>query len=164
MKNIKLIKLINEKPYTKNNLKKDVYGIMIDKNNVDATVLFFNSQNIGDYAVVQVDNKDMEIQKEKLPNEAEKEILSNVDKILHNAKDFLEPLKIEEYDLVELLVEDSKYIKFGIHKGARGCVMQSSAVKNYIEVDFSGVDKYGKFYGDCISVKIEDLKVIKDKN
>lgn len=39
--------------------------------------------------------------------------------------------------------------------------MDNNAVQNYIEVDFSGIDKDGKYYGDCISVKIDDLKVIK---
>jgi len=27
-------------------------------------------------------------------------------------------------------------------------------------VDFSGIDENGNFYGDCISVKIDDLKVV----
>ena len=40
--------------------------------------------------------------------------------------------------------------------------MEGDAVQNYIEVDFSGIDKKGNFYGNCISVKIEDLKVIKN--
>ena len=39
--------------------------------------------------------------------------------------------------------------------------MDNKAVQNYIEVDFSGIDENGIFYGDCISVKIDDLKVIK---
>ena len=39
--------------------------------------------------------------------------------------------------------------------------MDNNAIQNYIEVDFSGIDKDGNYYGDCISVKINDLKVIK---
>lgn len=69
-------------------------------------------------------------------------------------------MQIKEYDMVELVVEDAKYSKFGIHKGGRGCVMDAKAVQNYIEVDFSGINSEGEIYGDCISVKIEDLKVI----
>ena len=68
---------------------------------------------------------------------------------------------IKEYNMVELIVEEDRYARFGIHKGDRGCVMDNNAVQDYIEVDFSGIDKNGKFYGDCISVKIDDLKVIK---
>lgn len=62
--------------------------------------------------------------------------------------------------MVELLVENAKYAKYGIHKGDKGCVMDDNAVQNYVEVDFSGIDKNGNFYGDCISVNVDDLKVI----
>lgn len=72
----------------------------------------------------------------------------------------MEPITINEYDMVELLVEEERCSKFGVHKGYRECVMDNKAVQNYIEVDFSGIDENGKFYGDCISVKIDDLKVI----
>ena len=65
--------------------------------------------------------------------------------------------------MVELIVEDEKYSKHGVHKGMCGCVMQDYAVQNYIEVDFSGIDENGNFYGDCISVKIDDLKVVEWK-
>lgn len=88
-------------------------------------------------------------------------MLSRLDDIIAKAKKVIEPIKIKEYDMVELIVEEDRYAKFGIHKGDRGCVMDNNAVQDYIEVDFSGIDKNGKFYGDCISVKIDDLKVIK---
>ena len=61
---------------------------------------------------------------------------------------------------LKLISEDEKYSKHGVHKGMCGCVMQDYAVQNYIEVDFSGIDENGNFYGDCISVKIDDLKVV----
>lgn len=38
--------------------------------------------------------------------------------------------------------------------------MEDYAVQNYVLVDFSGIDKQGEYYGDCISVKIDDLKVV----
>lgn len=81
--------------------------------------------------------------------------------IKSKAKDVLVPTAINEYDMVELLVEEERYATFGVHKGDVGCVMDNNAVQNYIEVDFSGIDKNGNYYGDCISVKINDLKVIK---
>ena len=80
-----------------------------------------------------------------------------------NAKFFkkLEPHKIKFYDMVELLVEDEKYTRYGIHKGDRGCVMEIYSGHKDAEVDFSYIDDNGNYYGDCISVKIDDLKVIK---
>ena len=41
-----------------------------------------------------------------------------------------------------------------------GCVMDNKVVQNCIEVDFSGIDENGNFYGDCIAVNIKDLKII----
>ena len=160
MKKLELVKLINEKPYMKNNLQKGMRGIVVGESMNNISVMFFNPQNIGKYAVVNVDMKDVVLEKEKLPDEIEKEILTNLDYIISKAKNILEPVKIKEYDMVELLVEDVKYSKFGIHKGDVGCVMDAKAVQNYIEVDFSGINSNGEYDGDCISVNIEDLKVI----
>jgi len=124
-------------------------------------VLFFNTQNIGDYAVISVKKEDLLQEEEKLPTNMQNELINNIDKIVAKAKNFLSPIIIKNYDLVELLVEDNRYSKFGIHKGSRGCVMDNNAIDNYIEVDFSGVDEKGNYYGACISVNINDLKVIK---
>lgn len=161
MKKLDLVKLKNYKPYKTYNLVKDMHGIVVELNFDNADVLFFNPQNVGDYAIVNVKNVDLELEKEKLPVKFEKELLSKLDDIIAKAKNEIQSIKIKEYDMVELLVEEDRYAKFGIHKGYRGCVMDNNAVQNYIEVDFSGIDKNGSFYGDCISVKIDDLKVIK---
>lgn len=161
MKKLDLVKLKNDRPYKSHNLNKDMHGIVVDVNFDNADVLFFNPHNVGDYAIVNVKLMDLELEKEKLPVEFEKELLSKLDDIIAKAKSEIQPIKIKEYDMVELIVEKDRYAKFGIHKGDRGCVMDNNAVQNYIEVDFSGIDKNGEFYGDCISVKIDDLKVIK---
>ena len=160
MKKLDLVKLINEKPYIKNNLQKDIHGIVVNEDLNQTSVLFFNPQNVGQYAIVNVNIKDIVVEKETLPTNIKKELLSKLDNILTKAKDYLEPVVINEYDMVELLVEEDRYAKYGIHKGDTGCVMDNKAVQNYIEVDFSGIDENGNFYGDCISVKIDDLKVI----
>ena len=160
MKKSDLVKLKNDN-YKSHNLTKDMHGIVIKTNYDNADVLFFNPHNVGDYAVVNIKNEDLESEKEKLPAELEKELLSASDDIKSKAKDVLVPTAINEYDMVELLVEEERYAKSGVHKGDVGCVMDNNAVQNYIEVDFSGIDKNGNYYGDCISVKINDLKVIK---
>ncbi len=161
MKKLDLVKLKNDKPYKSFHLVKDMHGIVTEIKYDNADVLFFNPQNIGDYAIVNVKLVDLEIEKEKLPAKFEKELLLKLDDIIAKAKKEIQPIKIKEYDMVELIVEEDRYAKFGIHKGDKGCVMDNNAVQNYIEVDFSGIDKNGEFYGDCISVKIDDLKVIK---
>lgn len=70
-------------------------------------------------------------------------------------------VKIKPYSRVELIVEDEKYTKIGIHKGDIGIVVDTFAIQNNIEVDFSGIDDNGEFYGDSLGINIDDLKVIK---
>lgn len=161
MKKLDLVKLKNCTPYKSQNLIKNMHGIVVDVNCEEADVLFFNPHNVGDYAIVNIKTTDLDLDKEKLPIKIENELFSKLDDLKLKAKNVLEPIAINEYDMVELLVEEERYTKFGIHKGDKGCVMDNNAVQNYIEVDFSGIDKDGNYYGDCISVKIDDLKVIK---
>jgi hypothetical protein len=161
MKKLDLVKLKNDRPYKSHNLIKNMHGVVVNVNFDNVDVLFFNPYNVGDYAIVNVKTVDLDLDKEKLPPEFEKELFSKLETLKSKAKNVIEPIAINEYDMVELLVEDERYTKFGIHKGDKGCVMDNNAVQNYIEVDFSGIDKDGNYYGDCISVKIDDLKVIK---
>ena len=161
MKKLDLVKLKNSEPYKSHNVIDDMHGIVVGVIHENAEVLFFNPHNVGDYTIVNVKTTDLDLDKEKLPIEIEKELLSKLDTVKSKAKNILEPIAINEYDMVELLVEEERYAKFGIHKGDIGCVMDNNAVQNYIEVDFSGIDKDGNYYGDCISVKIDHLKVIK---
>lgn len=161
MKMYELVKLTNEKPYKQNNLQKDMHGIVVDKNAGTISVLFFNPQNVGNCIVADVNIHDLSIDKEKLPHKVQQELSEKINVILKKAKNVLDPIVINEYDMVELIVDAEEYTKFGVHKGDRGCVMNNTAVQNHIEVDFSGIDEKGNYYGDCISVKIEDLRVIK---
>ena len=161
MKKFDIILLKNQNLYKKYNLEKDMHGIIIEKSFDTLNVLFFNPKNQGDFIVVTISSYDVEICNEKLPENIINELSLKLENIKSKSKKLFEPLKIKAYDMVELLVEDDKYTKYGIHKGDKGCVMEDYAVQNYVEVDFSGIDENGKMFGDCISVKIDDLKVIK---
>lgn len=160
MKRLDLIKLINEKPYVINNLNKGMHGVVMNETSYGIAVLFFNPHNIGEYAIVNVKRQDIVLEKEKLPPEIQEEMLSRLDNIMSRARDYIAPIAINNYDTVELIVEAERYAKHGIHKGDIGCVIDNDAVGNYIEVDFSGVDEDGNYYGGCIGVDIKDLKVI----
>ena len=161
MKKFDLVLLKNENPYKQYNLEKNMHGIVLENYFDTLIVLFFNPKNQGDYITATISVSDVMVCNEKIPEKMINELSSNLDIIKSKSKEKFEPLRIKAYDMVELLVEDSKYTKYGIHKGDRGCVMEDNAVQNYIEVDFSGIDENGEFYGDCISVKIDDLKVIR---
>lgn len=160
MKKFDLVQLKNEKPYIASNLTKGTHGVVIDANYDKLDVLFFNPKNQGDCIIVQINANDVIIEKEKLPEKIIDDLNENLENIKLKSKTKFELLRIKAYDMVELLVEDEKYLKFGIHKGDKGRVMDDDAVQNYIEVDFSGIDKDGEYYGDCISVNIDDLRVI----
>lgn len=160
MKKLDLVKLININPYKKNNLKLNMHGIIITVEDNWSQIMFFNPENIGDFAIVKICNSDFTLCDEKLPNEIKKELLKNFDKIIKTSKDKIEIIPIKEYSMVELIVERPKYAKFNIHKGAVGCVVDNKAVNNCIEVDFSSINEKGNFEGLTIGVKIEDLKVI----
>ena len=160
MKKFDLVLLKNENPYKQYNLEKNMHGIVLENYFDTLIVLFFNPKNQGDYITATISVSDVMICNEKIPEKMINELSSNLDIIKSKSKEKFEPLRIKAYDMVELLVEDIKYTKYGIHKGDRGCVMEDNAVQNYVEVDFSGIDENGEFYGDCISVKIDDLKVI----
>ena len=45
MKRLDLIKLINEKPYVKNNLNKGMHGVVMNETSSGIAVLFFNPQD-----------------------------------------------------------------------------------------------------------------------
>lgn len=160
MKKLDLVKLTNALPYQKYNLTRNMHGIVVDVSTPFVKVMFFNPYNMGDFAIVNISTSDIEVEKEELPTEIKAKLLSDLENLTLQAKSKIEPVKIEEYAMVELIVEDKRYSRFGIHKGATGCVMDNSAVEDYISVDFSGIDENGEYYGDCISVKINDLKII----
>ena len=120
-------------------------------------VLFLNDKIIGDYAVVEVDNSDVRIEKCKVPIEYINK-LKKADKLSESnltKKQAFNQLDFNECDFVELLVE-----KDGIHKGDTGVVAIDYSIGDSVLVDFSGIDKNGNYYGDCIEVNISDLKKI----
>ncbi len=160
MKIYDFVELINSLEYLEEKgIFKESKGTIIKLENNIAAVLFFNEKNMGDYAVANVNTKFLKTIGEFPTGELINlnNFIKNLDQEKH---DKLKYPNIKEYDLVELLIEDEKYSKFGVHKGNKGCVISNYAIQNQVEVDFSWVDKNGNFYGDCIVVDVDDLKVL----
>ena len=165
MKTNDIVTLTNlKKEYKNKNLYLNVNGVVLKVLPYDKLqVLFLNDRIVGDYAVVTVNKNDVKNLNAKLPLNVVEE-LKNSNKLTFETvekKQKFKELIFNECDKVELLVEDEKYAKFGAHKGDIGNVAIDYAVSDSILVDFSGIDENGNYYGDCISVKIEDLKIIK---
>lgn len=146
-----------------NNLEVNNIGIVLKSNNNNkSTILFLNPKITGDYLVLDVDNSFLEQQKENLPPQ----IIETIDGLISNNKISLKKqqfknMKFEEYDIVRLTVEKEKYAKHGIHKGETGIVAENYMIKNDILVDFSGIDEKGDYYGDCVTVNVDDLELVK---
>lgn len=146
-----------------NNLEVNNIGIVLKSNNNNkSTILFLNQKITGDYLVLDVDNSFLEQQKENLPPQ----IIKTIDGLISNNKISLKKqqfknMKFEEYDIVRLTVEKEKYAKHGIHKGETGIVAENYMIKNDILVDFSGIDEKGNYYGDCVTVNVDDLELVK---
>ena len=160
MKIYDFVELISSLDYLKEKgIHKGSKGTIIELKNNNAFVVFFNEKNMGDYAVNKVGTRFLKSIGE-FPEEHLDKLNAFIKDLDYDKNTHFTDIEIKEYDLVELLVEDEKYSKFGVHKGNRGCVISNCAIQNKVEVDFSWVDKEGNFNGDCIVVNIKDLKVI----
>ena len=164
MKENDIVTLINlKKDYENKNLYLNANGVVLKVLPFEKLqVLFLNDLIIGDYAVVVVDNVDVKSQNAKLPLNFVKELQTSNKLSVENItkKQKFEKLPFKECDKVELIVEDEKYSKFGLHKGAIGYVAIDYAVSNSILVDFSKTNDSEEIFDSCISVKLNDLKVI----
>lgn len=162
MKKYDIVSLTNEEPYKSYGIKRNTRGVVLECGCDYLSVLFFNPDNDGDYLIAKISVKDVITPDEKLPRVIIDELNAKLSDLKFSGKTRFKPSSIKAYDQVELCVEKPEYAEQGIHKGAVGCVMDDKAVHDYIEVDFSYVDENGEYSGDCIGVRISDLKKVKD--
>ena len=155
MNKFDIVKLINDADYKNNGLENDMHGIILDVVFDKSKVLFFDKKNLGDSIIVKIKNQDLFLENEKFPEEYRQSLIEKANKITSNK---FEELKFKLYDRVELAVNDEKYISQGIFKGFQGCIMEYAS-KNKVMVDFSGIDKNGNYYGDCILVDVNDINI-----
>ncbi len=161
MKQFDFVKLTTiNKNLEKFNLYPNTMGIVINTVDNFATVMFFNEHNQGDYACIKVDIKHLETSPEKPSSEIVDYFKNNILNFDLKEKGFDKKI-FNMFDNVELMVENDKYAKYGIHKGFKGVIMEDFAVKNYVLVDFGQLDENGHYFGDCISVNLKDLKILK---
>ena len=102
----------------------------------------------------------MFVEKEKLPSRVENELFSDLEKVYNEAKESFSGPLFKECDKVQLIVEKECYTKYGIHKGAIGCVVNDEVVRGKIKVDFI-LPEEAALYEDTVSVKISDIITIK---
>lgn len=153
---VKLIRI--DKNYEEYNLYLNTIGVVVEENTPKLKVLFFNEFNQGDYACIDVYKKDVELLKEQPPKNLLEYVKLNLQNFNLKEKKFKEK-NFKIYQEVELLIEDEKYSKFGIHKGDIGTIIEDYAVQDSVLVDFGEIDENNNYIGDCLSVNLKDLKI-----
>lgn len=158
MKQFDVIRLVNEQPYLKSNLRKDDSGVVLKIEKSNCIVRFVNVSNKFDYAVVKVNKSDVILDGYKLPQSIKEDYVENLEKLL-NDKDRLNRVPMEDYDEVEVIVEKEEYAKAGVHKGEIGYVMDFKAVDNHLLVDFPYLPE--EYWDDALCVDYRDLKILR---
>ncbi len=160
MKKFDLACLNNDASYKKFGVVKNMHGIIIELGQNYAATVFFNPRNASEFTLLNVNKNDISLDKEILPENVKIELENNIEKIKSKENCIFSPPKFKVYDKVELLVEDEKYTKFGLHKGAIGFVIDDDIINNCVEVDFSGLDENSEHFGETFSISIDDLRII----
>ena len=123
---------------SKKGIHKGIDGTVVSVDGEMCTVWFSNPKNYGEYAFAKVDSKFLQLSTpipytEQMLAEM-KSFIQNVDMKKHER---LSECDVEELDVVELIVEDDKYARHGVHKGDRGSVNSTYAIDNHWEIIFS---------------------------
>ena len=149
MKKYKFMEIIKiNDDLKKRHISLGTTGILLDLNYINAKVLLCNNNNWGEYCVIEVNQNCI-----KETGDVANRLGSEIEEFLKNTNvsekiDFDTP-KFKEYDVVELIVEEEKYSRHGIHKGMKGIIMEKYAIKNKWLVIFS--DEFGKDIADiCV--------------
>ena len=148
--------------YNPYNLYLNAKGFVIKSDAKASKILFFNEYNQGDYAFVEILNEDLKLTKEQPPIQLKELVENNLQSFTLKEKGF-KPKTFKAFQQVELLVDNEKYAGFDVHKGDIGTIMEDVAVQDYILVDFGRLDENNNYHGDCISVRLKDVKIL-EKN
>lgn len=160
MKKFDIVKL--KVDYSVNNLVKNDYGLIMKVGAPKSLVLFFNKYIIGDYALAEINNYDLKVCDEKVPNKIVAEFIEKgeIEKLISPKHTKLKDVKFKENDFVKLIADKDKYKEHGVFCGDTGFVVAKYAIKNQILVDFTGVDDNFEVFGDCIVVDMDDLEAV----
>ncbi len=138
-------------------IHKGCSGIILDIKADECFVRFRNHLNRGDYACININSKFLDFDehqpKEHYPAWEHFKATGDLE------KDSFKPQKFFEYDCVELAVEKDKYAKFGVHKGAKGAIMEDFCIDSEYYVIFTDYNT-GYDIAD-IAVHEDDLILVK---
>ncbi len=137
-------------------IHKGCRGVIIKLGEKRSLVLFYNPEDLGDYAYAWANNDDLEYYR-KLLDHIKKEMMQKM-----ATEDFTKKLRFEEthlreYDSVKVLVEKENYAKFGVHKDMVGTILDPQKIEGRWLVFFP--DETGADTIDC-PISETDLELV----
>lgn len=102
-------------------------GIIAKLGEEKSLVLFYNPDDLGDYAYAMVGNNDL-IFYRKLQEPIKAEMAQHLSSINPSKKPSFEPTRLREYDTVRVAVEKAKYAKEGVHEGMIGTILEPEKI------------------------------------
>ena len=125
-------------------------------------IVFWNPRIHGDYAITWVNEDDVAFayRQDEAFLEITKADVHKLDETKHTS---LIEADVHEYDWVELIVEEEKYAKYGVHKGAVGCVIFDDSYDNKWDIAFVKPEGYGEDLAEICDAR-EDFIIIEHAN
>ena len=97
-------------------------GIAVNIGQEKSLVVFYNPDDLGDYAFAWVENEKLNFQR-KLDEPIKAEMEAWFKKQDPAKKPRFREKRLQELDMVKVLVEKSEYAKYGVHKGMVGTIL-----------------------------------------
>ena len=137
-------------------IHKGCRGVIIKLGEKRSLVLFYNPEDLGDYAYAWANNDDLEYYR-KLLDHIKKEMMQKMATEDFTKKLRFEETHLQEYDLVRVLVEKEQYAKRGVHKGMEGTILEPEKIDGGWMVYFA--DETGADTIAC-HIKEKDLELV----
>ena len=137
-------------------IHKGCRGIIAKFGEKRSLVLFFNPEDLGDYAYAEAENSDM-VFNGKIAESIREEMIEHLAQEDPTKKTSFEPTLLREYDTVRIIVEKPKYAKAGVHKGMIGTILNPEKIGGCWDVYFE--DEDGADTINC-TIKETDMELV----
>ncbi len=138
-------------------IHKGCFGTIAKLGEKRSLVIFYNQQDLGDYAFARVENSDLEYYRKPYCQETALKTAAWVKTQDPAKKTRFTETHLREYDAVEVLVEKEQYAKHGVHKGMEGTILDPQKIRGRWLVFFP--DETGADTIDC-PISETDLKLV----
>ena len=146
----------------KRGIHKYYRGEVVEVNGDKLKILFDHPRIHGNYAFAWVNESDVEFdyRASEYAKQLTDQLLSKTDETKHTT---LIEADVHECDWVQLIVEKEEYTKYGVHKGAVGCVILDDSYDNEWYIAFENPDS-SDYELTEICVAREDFIIIEHAN